>query len=105
MKNLSLFVMFFAALGCASNESKSEASKSANTESMYAIHRAIPDHTVYIPENQYEKILKTMPPPPKAGSKEQAADEKTLLNYQKTRTAEDCKRANSEVQFDFANYF
>ncbi len=50
-------------------------------------------------------FVKSFPPPPKINSKEDKTDLATVLKYQKSRTAEDCERAESEEKVTLKTMF
>ena len=70
----------------------------------FAQHLA-PADPVYISKESYPEIRKDLPPPPTLNSAGQSFDEDTLLSLQASRTPEDCRRANSEVQINFDVFF
>lgn len=68
------------------------------------IHPA-PKPPKYIADDLLPEFRKKLELPPAAGSTAQKADEEELRMRQKTRSTEDCRRAESEVHVGLANFF
>jgi acid phosphatase (class A) len=62
---------------------------------------------VYLSPNLYDGAAadQALPPSPTHGSAEEKADFETLFRYQKTRTPNDCARANYEIHITLENEF
>lgn len=76
----------------------------AKPELHYASH-PVPTNPVYLDSKYYETLIKEGPGVPAKNSKEQAEDEKILLEYQKNRTDKECQAAKEEVKVTLLGLF
>jgi len=69
------------------------------------VHHPAPKKPVYLNPDWYPTLKGHITPPPAAGTAGQKQDEETLWSLQKSRSADDCKRAQSEVLVSLGNFF
>lgn len=69
------------------------------------VHRQKPTPPVYLSEEFYPALKKTIPLPPSKGSPIQTEDERVLLEYQHNRTAKDCAAAKEEIFFNIEKFY
>lgn len=75
------------------------------TPEVGTVHHPAPKDPIYLSKGSYEAIKKTLPLPPKPKSKEQNEDEKTLIGFQESRSAQDCEAAKSEVLVSLKSFY
>lgn len=80
-------------------------SMTAFAEDASYIHRATPKDPVYLPKTIYTELKTQLPAPPKPGSPEQKRDEDMSLQMQSSRSAADCKRAETEVAVNLDTFY
>ena len=64
-----------------------------------------PKQPIFLQTNRYPAFKAKLSKPPQSNSKEQIADEKTLLEIQTIRTNDQCTRATSEVMVSVKSFF
>jgi acid phosphatase (class A) len=94
MKNL--FLALFVALAACTN---------AATHTETATNTPLKSDTVYADQNQYETFKSDLSPVPAHKSDVEKNDYKTLKQWNKNRTAENCARADSEVKISFQGFY
>jgi len=101
MKWVYALLVFACINGCASS---APLSNSAPTDPG-VVHHPAPTEPRLIASGLLPEFKKSLTLPPEAGSDNQGRDEEELFAAQKTRTAEDCARANTEVKVTLAGFF
>ncbi len=94
MKKISLLLLGFVVTAC-----------STFTTPQSSTTAEVQKQVLYSGKDLKSDIQAQIPDFPKAGSEAQSKDEKVLRSLQKSRTAEDCKRAESEVIVNLENFY
>lgn len=70
-----------------------------------SVHHPEPKDPIYLSKASYDTIKQALPPPPMPQSSEQAEDERELFSLQRSRSAQDCNAAMSEVFVSLGSFY